>query len=254
MSRTETVARADEGTAVGDADAAVDAGDDAATDERTRVARATLDGRPEPADGGLGWRLAATVGLLALAGSVAVALVPGLVAVPGDQSAAAMLRGALPVVAAAVALLGLSAALGTDGHAAADARVTFPDEPEAVDGEDRELVGGELDERLAAIGGRVDRYDPLEAGYAGDVRDRLRETAERTLAESAGYDADGAAEAVEHGTWTDDPRAAAFLGGGSVPDPPLRVQLRDWASGEAFDRRVAATLAEIRRHRDGDAR
>ncbi|MUV50741.1 hypothetical protein GJ630_14085, partial [Haloarcula sp. CBA1122] len=57
---------------------------------------------------------------------------------------------------------------------------------------------------------------------------------------------------VRTGSWTDDRRAAAFLGGPDAPDPPIEMQLRDWASGEGFDRKVEAAATEIRRLQRGE--
>ncbi|MDS0222172.1 hypothetical protein NDI54_12510 [Haloarcula sp. S1AR25-5A] len=125
-------------------------------------------------------------------------------------------------------------------------------EPETAQADAVDRVGNEIDDLLSDIDGRVDPYNGLEASYASEVRDRLRETARQVLVETADMSLETAARAVRTGSWTDDRRAAAFLGGPEAPDPPIEMQLRDWASGEGFDRKVEAATAEIRRLQRGE--
>ncbi|MBX0321543.1 hypothetical protein EGH21_00730 [Halomicroarcula sp. F13] len=221
----------------------------------TRSARARVDGTVDRDDTGGWWRLFAAVGLVSLLAAVVVATVPGLVGSLVGAGTTATLRAAIPATAGLVTLLGLYGVV-TRSHAADSddpAPVELPTAtPESMQGPTQTVVGDDVDDLLDRIDGRVDPYDGLEASYAADVRRRLRETVERTLVRRTGLDAEEAQDAVEAGTWTDDPRAASFLGGDGVPDPPLGRQVRDWASGEGFDRKVDATLAEIRRLRGGD--
>lgn len=79
----------------------------------------------------------------------------------------------------------------------------------------------------------------FEAGTRPELlRSRLREAAVEAQVMTAGVDRERAAEAVATGAWTDDPRAAAFLGD-DVERPPPRVRLRDLLASEPRTRRYA---------------
>jgi hypothetical protein len=75
------------------------------------------------------------------------------------------------------------------------------------------------------------------------ARGRIRETAITVVAAAENCDPETAAGRIRDGTWTDDPRAAAFLGGAKFA--PLRIRIRDWASGEQFERWATHAVAEI---------
>jgi len=117
-----------------------------------------------------------------------------------------------------------------------EADVSLPD-PVDADGSDDRLVGDAVDEVLDALG------DPETAGGGWrrvDVENRVRSLAVDVLSE-AGTDDPEAALAT--GEWTDDPRAAAYLGD-DVP-LPVRARVADWAGGDPYRRRVEATVAEL---------
>lgn len=221
----------------------------------TRSAHARIDGTVERDDPGRWWRVFAAVGLASLVAAVAVATVPGLAESLVSVGTTATLRAAIPAAAIVVALVGLSGVVSRD-HAEERDRgdpVELPTaNPESMQGPTQSVVGTDIDEALDRIDGRVDPYNGIEASYAADVRRQLRETVERTLVRRTDTNPIDARAATEQGTWTEDPRAASFVGGDEVPDPPLGLQLRDWASGEGFDRKVEATLNEIRRLRGGE--
>ncbi|QLH79315.1 hypothetical protein HZS55_19340 [Halosimplex rubrum] len=116
------------------------------------------------------------------------------------------------------------------------ADVSLPARGDADGSEDR-LVGDAVDEVLDALG------DPetTDSGWRrSDVEARIRDLAVEVLRETGTDDAEAA---LETGEWTDDPRAAAYLG----DDVPLSVRVRvaDWASGAPYRRRVEATVAEL---------
>lgn len=103
--------------------------------------------------------------------------------------------------------------------------------------------GSTFDERLAALprwpGRRADRH-------RGAIRNELREVAAETLVRYGGLAPTEAAEQVEAGTWTDDPRAAWFLAPDAGRGVPLTERFRDALGTEyAFARRARITVATL---------
>lgn len=238
--------------------------------QRGETASATIDvgvERPTPGRRFVQYTL---LGLAALAGAVFAVTFPSVLPDVGS-GAARQLRFVASVSAAVIGLFGLYTVVRTRDSALPSVRGRQPRaphhdrdtdggsadlldellEPETSQAESGGLVGDDIDEHLSEIDGRVDPYDGLEASYASEVRNRLRETARCVLAETTDMSPEAAARAVSAGSWTDDRRAAAFLGGPDATDPPIQMQLRDWASGEGFDRKVEAATAEIRRLQRG---
>ena len=77
-----------------------------------------------------------------------------------------------------------------------------------------------------------------------DLRQLLRSGALRAIQTSRGFNESRARRAVEDGTWTDDPVAAAFLA--SEPQYPLRERLAGALDpGWAYRRRLRRTLDAI---------
>jgi hypothetical protein len=239
--------------------------------ERGETARATIDVSVERPTPGRRFVQYTMLGLAALAGAVLVVTVPSVLPAV-DSGTAESVRIIASVSAAAVGLFGLYTVVRTqdsslppvkgrqprepyqDGDTDAESTELLNEllEPEGTQADPVDMVGDDIDELLARIDGRVDPYDGLEASYAAETRDRLREAARQVLVETTGVSPESAARAVKAGSWTDDRRAAGFLGGPDAPDPPIEMQLRDWASGEGFDRKVAAVTAEIRRLQRGE--
>ena len=77
------------------------------------------------------------------------------------------------------------------------------------------------------------------------ARRRVREIVIAVLADRRGLTREEAADRTRDGSWTDDPRAAAYLAG--HVEPPLRIRLRDWAHGDWTSRSLEATIAELER-------
>ncbi|WP_424003716.1 DUF7269 family protein [Haloarcula salina] len=218
------------------------------------VGRATVDASVERPEPGRRFLALTFAGLASLAGAVLVVTVPSLAPASGAVAPAA-LRTLASAAAVAVGLVGLyticfepvpdgQAQRETDDAAHEDLLRDIESTERPGNGS-ADLVGGDIDYKLERIGGRVDPDSGLEASYAADVRGDLRAAARRALVRRTDRTRDEAVAAVEAGTWTDDRRAAALLGGDDAPDPPIAVQVRDWASGESFDRRVDAATAEI---------
>lgn len=223
--------------------------DDAVTGTATGSVRAGSGGTAT-ADGWL-WKPVAAVGCLALVAAVAVLVVPGTVAPPLELAAETVrsLRSFAMLLGAFVGFFGLYVAYNRDvGADAVDSHsdaVELPAaNPDVADDVDHGAVGTDLDERIERIGGMVDGT-PDEAYDAYKVRRSLRDLSIRVVASTADCSLDRAREHVDRGTWTDDVRAAAFVGGEDAPERPASMRLADWASGRSFDRRVEATVAEL---------
>jgi hypothetical protein len=188
-----------------------------------------------------GRALVALVGIGSLAGALALLFAPSSDALGGLATA---LTG-FPAGTVARALLTLVFGALTLFAAFGDGETwepTAPD-PETVS-TDRRTAGSDFDAAL----------DRLRAGDTDDPEVRARVRAEvhavaTAVLESATDDVDApASDRLADGSWTDDPRAAAFLGE-DVPQPPLSVRFRDWLSAEpTFERRVRVTLAALDDH------
>ncbi|QLH84325.1 DUF7269 family protein [Halosimplex pelagicum] len=191
-------------------------------------------------DLGLGGRrvrlAAAAVGALAFA--TALALVAGVGGERFADAVDAVVWPARPLVyfvahfALVLGVWSLWRGRSTDE----DADVSLPD-PGDAEGSEARLVGDAMDEVLDALG------DPetTDSGWRRvDVETQIRGLAVDVLRETGTDDAEAA---LETGEWTDDPRAAAYLGD-DVP-LPVRVRVADWASGDPYRRQVEATVAEL---------
>lgn len=77
------------------------------------------------------------------------------------------------------------------------------------------------------------------------IRREVRETLETVLVERAGLAKAEAVDRRKAGSWTSNPRAATFLGESDVR--PWRMRARDWLHGDAFQRNLEATVAELDR-------
>lgn len=218
------------------------------------TARGTIDGRTAESPSGSRWLAFACAGAAALVAAVAVVLFPSLVPSPAGPGGTELLRSLALVLAGVTGLLALYelSSRSDAGPEAGDPTELPSAEPTEPADVEQWVVGEEFDRYLSTIDGRVDHYDGLQASYAEDVRRRLRTTVVEILVRRTGCSREEALGAIRDGTWTDDRRAGSFLGGEQAAEPPLDVQLRDWASGEAFDRKVAATLGEIRRIDGGE--
>jgi len=204
------------------------------------------------------WRIAVfgTLGALATVLGGLFVLVPGLVAPMGPLGSVVQpLTEADPkaVMTGAAAVAGLYALIAARGRNDADGMVGVSgaerrfdaartDPPEAVTADRRATTGAGIDAdvRLAVTGGGR----PLRA-----VRDLLRDIAVDAYADEQGVSEADARRAVETGTWTDDPVAAAFLAGEDGPTVSLLSRVRLWLTPEQERRRrIDATLDAIERN------
>lgn len=217
--------------------------DDATADDAASEPADSSAVADEPADDAGGWtrlrriRVALGVGTFAAglvlvvgAGWLPLSGLAGLVDGPGGR--------------AAVVVLGLFA--GLQGlWAAFRARSASPDlaeppDPEPVGVERPPVTGGEFDaavERLA---------DPSTGDDEAreHVRRDLRRTAVTLLVERTGCTREEAATRITRGEWTDDVRAAAFLGGPDAATVPMGVRVREWLAPETPAGQRARRAAE----------
>ncbi|AWB28010.1 DUF7269 family protein [Halococcoides cellulosivorans] len=117
------------------------------------------------------------------------------------------------------------------------------------DGLDLAVAGGDIEASLDRLREGSSEGVPVRTDRHR-VRRRLTELAVATIAARDECSRAAAGERVARGTWTDDPRAAAFLA--DDERPPLDVRIEDWLFGPPTERRARATVAEIAARRDID--
>jgi hypothetical protein len=232
------------------ADATAEDGDDVTAE----------DGADRTGRNGVGvWNRWSLVGLLRAAlvtlglASVALALVvlfrPGLLPLerlglpsvtPAFRDQALQLLGAVAVSGGLAVYFGrhvLDLGRSTAGDNATD---PIPYPPEQVRTPPAERAGTALDKRLSRLGDSGSEYDERQLAAA------LEETAVALLDTVGGLDEPTATERIETGQWTDDPRAAAFLGDDRAPTPHWRMELWDWLRPTPrSERRVRHTVAAL---------
>ncbi|WP_227375867.1 DUF7269 family protein [Haladaptatus halobius] len=176
--------------------------------------------------------LLTTVGILAVGWGLAVVFAPELAAVVSTGEIFVNLVGILALVQG-LRVVQSRRRRDVEGAVTGDpeTNVTHP------------TPGREFDERLRTVhsGSRSQRFQS---------RKRLREHLERSLLEAIvqreGCSEDDAKARMETGDWTDDPYAAAFLGGPSAPRRSWREWLRRSLGGETtFQRRARRTADAV---------
>lgn len=193
---------------------------------------------------------------VALVGGASLTLALGVAFLPW-LFPAAMFRPLSGVVAspAVVALVGAVAGLlglrafresALPGQETGSDRWRPPQSPERAYYDEYRIAGSEVDAAFDV--------DPVEASdldaLRRTARGRIRETAVSVIAADESIEREDAARRIVDGSWTDDPRAAAFLGGRH--HAPLRTRIRDWASGERFERWATCAVAEIEARKRGE--
>lgn len=192
----------------------------------------------------MNWRRAAFwFGVLALADAMLLVAPFGL---PLDGLAEAVPRAVVPLLALVAAGYGVTVLATAGGDPPARrAPVTTREEPTSTD-----RVGADIDAALDALD--TDDESPwTRANARRMLRSELRRSAVAALS-ARGHSREEAERLLDAGAWTDDRRAAAFLGGEHLP---LSVRIRDWASGEGARRRAEAAveaLADLTEHGAAD--
>jgi hypothetical protein len=190
----------------------------------------------------------ALVGVVSLLLAVGMAFLPGLVPTGPLEAlfgSSALVLSSVWVVAIALAGMTVYRAL-EDDHARPS--VSLPTLPSDADPDRSEVdtAGDRVDARLAKVRGDATVKSRVEIAISKKrVRERVRELAVDVITDTESCSGRTAHEKLDRGIWTDRPRARVFLGGPDVPDLPLGTRIRDWASGEAFERQVRAALEEL---------
>ena len=193
-------------------------------------------------------RVLALLGGLAIVGAIALAFSPVVPTALLDLSNLFDNQAVIGSIAVLVALVGLwEGYRWTEQSGLGQPFEQPPEEPTYRNvshaGEDIDEPFEELTDIDASLSSEA--YDAKERR----VRLQLRETAVTVVADTMDISVQDARERVDDGSWTDDPRVAAFLGP-KAPRLPLDVRIEDWFSGDAFERTVRQTIDEIERLAD----
>ena len=180
--------------------------------------------------------VAAGVGVVTLVAAVALAAGIGLAWLRPLRAALSAVDG-VAVFLAAHFVVALVVWTLWSTRSAGSADVSLPS-PRTAD--DQAVVGSDIDDVLAQLSAAREYPDGWKRV---DAEGTVRSLAVEVLRSETDRDADAAATALDEGTWTDDPRAAAFLGTGT--GLPVRTRVADWASGEPYRRQLEATVAEL---------
>ena len=211
-------------------------------------------------DGGAGRSrtVIATVGYVAVALAVLTAFVPMV----GDAVAGTVgvVVGSPPLVV----LLGLVGGaygllqLYRTGREEEERTPLVDRNPERAHYREERVVGADVDASIEAVDGELPESDAKDwwtYREKTDVKTAMTSVAVDVLSSEHDVSREAAAKMVDDGSWTDDDRAATFLGGEYAGSVPLRTQFFDWLSGAAYERRAEATIDEVAAHaglrRDG---
>ncbi|WP_435362025.1 DUF7269 family protein [Haloarchaeobius sp. DFWS5] len=119
--------------------------------------------------------------------------------------------------------------------------------PEEATYQARESAGANIDDSVEKLTGELPgsrAKNWWQSRERLEVEGAIRTAAIDVLMSSENCSHDEAKAHLDNGTWTDDPRAAAFLGP-EAPELPIKMQFYDWLSGEAYERHVTHTVDEI---------
>jgi hypothetical protein len=198
-----------------------------------------------------GWSVGAAVGAVALVLAALTAFVPVL----GEAVAGTV--GVLfgnPVVVVLASIVGGGyglVRLYRLGSSTTGSPALVANPPERASYDQHEVTGSSIDESVAAVGSELPESSAKDwwtYREKSDVESTLEHVTVCVLASEHDVSSAAATQMVEDGSWTDDPRATAFLSDDVGSALPLRVQFVDWLSGEAYQRRVDATVDAIARH------
>lgn len=162
----------------------------------------------------------------------------GVVVLP--PASAAIARDVVVLGAGGVAIvLGAMVLVSTVAGAGAHSRLGGPTD----DGVPVDRTGDDVEHALERQTLGDDRAERVRRRRARNrVRIAVTDAVMTTLIDS-GYDAEEAREVVRSGTWTDDPRAGAYLS--DAVTLSNRTRLRDWLVGRREQRQVQAAVTEL---------
>lgn len=144
---------------------------------------------------------------------------------------------AVPVLALSVGAVGVWTLLTDDDGGVERPRPSNPRE----ESPNRRTAGGKIDEAFETLAVDSGATDEERRNATRTLKGELRRSLWELLA-ARGYTDREIERLVRTGEWTDDDRAAAFLGEVRLP---LRTRVRDWASGEGTRRRAEAAASEV---------
>lgn len=177
-------------------------------------------------------RFTTAVGVVALALGVLAVVAPGVAAALPLDSALVPAIGVLAVVVGVYAI-----------QRWRNAERSAAELPTPETTADYRTPGDEFDDHLAAVDeDYLGAYNERQA-----IRERLTQLAVTVLADHPDWSEPAAREALERGTWTDDPHAAAYFAGGYPEWAPLRYRLRDRSpiGSVPFSLKIERAVAEI---------
>lgn len=184
----------------------------------------TDDGRP----------ILTALGVVAVAVGLLMLFVPGFAAAVGTGYTAVTLVGLLALV---------QAVRVARARRATELRAAETDDVETV--EAMPTPGEEFDRTVAELHSGPRRTLVRERS---NLRETLADAALTAVADRENCSRERARELLEAGAWTDDPHAAAFLGGPDAPSPPLFDRLKVAASGQsAYQFRIRRTADAVAR-------
>lgn len=175
-----------------------------------------------------------TVGIAAVALGVLMVVQPGLAATIGVGYAAVLLVGTIAFVQAIRV-----------ARARQRSEVRTGETPDVETVESVPTPGEEFDRTVATL-----RSGPRRVLIRdrADLRERVEDAAVTAVADRENCSPAEAEQRIDAGTWTDDPHAAAFLGGPDAPRPSLIARMKLAASPESqFQHRVRRTADAVAR-------
>lgn len=188
-------------------------------------------------------RLQTALGVAGAAALVILVIAPEAVPVPEAVATSdlpttdAVRKTVAGVLGLATLAIALASQFGSRSSAG-DVDPLVGDPPEAIHGRSTGYPRPEVDDHFARLAVGDADSEAVETLSAD-----LRETAVRLYAAETGRSRDEAAAAVDRGDWTDDERAAAFVGRDAGP-LPLRTRLWDYVRSEDADHRRARRALE----------
>jgi len=149
------------------------------------------------------------------------------------------------LVVGAVLVLGAVAQVQRRRHTELD----YAETPDAELAVDLPTPGDDLDRRLGRL--RLTRFNEAERHR---IRDEIADVAAETIRRRQRGSREAARRALEEGTWTEDPFAAAFFTG-RVPQAPTTDRLRELFDRESpFKRRAVRSIDALERLLEADER
>jgi len=180
----------------------------------------------------------ATLGVLLGVVGIAALAVPGITA-------------PLPTGEAFVILIGLVLILGAvvQAQRRRHTEIEYAETPDAELSIELPTPGDDLDRRLDRL--RLTRFNEAERHR---IRDEIRDVAAETIRRRERGSPEAAERALDEGTWTADPFAAAFFTG-RVPEAPTTDRLRELFDRESpFKRRAVRAIDALERLSAADER